>query len=65
MRNISGRLENLPMLNRICLQVKILLQINNSYFSKMVLENSGNKSSVLGLQYEPYNLDVNKVCFVK
>ena len=36
---------------------KILLLINNRYFSKMVLENSGNKSSALGLQYEPENLD--------
>ena len=31
----------------------------------MVLENSKNKSSVLGSQYEPENLEVNKVCFGK
>ena len=31
----------------------------------MVLENSTNKSSVLGLQYQPKNLGVNKVCFAK
>ena len=36
---------------------KSLLLVNNRYFSKMVLENSGNKSAALGLQYEPENLD--------
>ena len=29
----------------------------------MVLENVRNKCSVLGLQYEPKNLDVNKIYF--
>ena len=33
---------------------QILLQINNTYFSKMAL---------VGFQYEPVSLDVNKVCF--
>ena len=32
----------------------MLLQINSTYFSKMVL---------VGFQYEPVSLDVNRVCF--
>ena len=32
----------------------MLLEINSSYFSKMAL---------VGLQYKPVSLDVNKVCF--
>ena len=40
---------------------EILQQINSIYFSKMVLHNSRE----LRLQYEPDNLDVNKVCFAK
>ena len=31
----------------------------------MLLENSRDKSLVLKLQYEPVNLDLNKVCLVK
>ena len=42
--------------------VEILLKINSSYFSKMVLENSRNKILVLKLQHEPDNLDVNQTC---
>ena len=41
---------------------KILLQINSSYSVKwfyIIVEIK------LGLQYEPVNLDVNKVCFAK
>ena len=40
--------------------VEILLKINSSYFSKMVLENNRNKISVLRLQHEPDNLNVNQ-----
>ena len=54
---------NLYTHNSICLLVKIFLPINNDYLEKMVLDNSTNKSSVLGLQYEPENLDVIKYCF--
>ena len=43
----------------------MLLQINKELFQKMVSENSRNKISVLGLQYEPENLDPNKLCFDK
>ena len=32
-----------------------------SYFSKMVSENNNNNCSVLGLQYELKDLNVNKV----
>ena len=32
----------------------MLLEINSSYFSKIAL---------VGLQYKPVSLDVNKVCF--
>ena len=32
----------------------MLVEINSSYFSKMAL---------VGLQYKPVSLDVNKVCF--
>ena len=32
----------------------MLLEINSSYFSKMAL---------VGLQYKPVSLDVNKLCF--
>ena len=41
---------------------KILPQANSSYFNKMVLHNSRDET---GLQYEPKNLDVNKVCCAK
>ena len=41
---------------------KILLQINSSNFSKMVLHNSRNETRAF---YEPDNLDVNIVCFDK
>ena len=44
---------------------KILLQINSSYFSKMLLHNSRNKTRSPVLQYEQENLDVNKVYFAK
>ena len=37
---------------------KILIEINSSYFSKMVLHNSRIK---IGLQHEQENLDVKKV----
>ena len=52
-------------MNCICLIVKGLLQINKCHFSKIVLEKSRNKNSVLGLQYKPENFDVSKVCFAK
>ena len=42
--------------------VEILLKINSSYFSKVVLENSRNRVLVLSLQHEPDNLDVNQTC---
>ena len=46
-------------MNFICLISKYLTQINNSYFSKMVLENSRNKGSAVRLQCEPENFDAN------
>ena len=42
---------------------KFLLQINSTYFSKMVLHNSRNKT--IGLQYEAENIDVNKGFFAR
>ena len=45
--------------------LNILQQIDSSYFSKMILENSRNKYSLLELQYQPENLDVDKICFAK
>ena len=52
-------LNNLMTLLRLEKIRKILSKINGRYFSKMkaILK--------LGLQYEPENLDVNKVCFAK
>ena len=41
---------------------KILLQINSSYFSKVFLHNSRNKTRA---SFEPENLEVNKVYFAK
>ena len=41
---------------------KILLQINSKYFKKMFFIIAEIK---LGLQYEPENLDVIKICFAK
>ena len=35
----------------------MLLKANNSHFSKLVLDHSRNKSSVLGFRYEPENLE--------
>ena len=46
-------------LEKIC---KILLQMNGSYFSKMVLHNAGNKNRP---HYEPENLHDNKFCYAK
>ena len=54
--NVRAALGN----KKIC---KFLLQINSTYFSKMVLHNSRNKT--IGLQYEPENIDVNKVFFAR
>ena len=51
--------KKLSILHCICLVVKILQQID--YFRKMILEHSRNLSSVLALQYEPDNLDVNTI----
>ena len=31
----------------------------------MILDNSKNRSLILGSQYKPENLDVKKVCFAK
>ena len=51
--------KKLSILHCICLVVKILQQID--YFRKMILEHSRNLSSLLALQYEPDNLDVNTI----
>lgn len=37
----------------------------NSYISKIDLETSRSKSSVLGFQDVPGNLNVNEICFEK
>ena len=50
-------------LNCICFMAQMLLKMSNKHFSKMVFyyQDSRNKSSVLGFQYEPENL----FCFAK
>ena len=50
------------ILNFICLIIEIVIEINNNYFNKIILENSRNKSSVVGFQYKVETLDVGKVC---
>ena len=50
------------ILNFICLIIEIVIEINNNYFNKTILENSRNKSSVVGFQYKVETLDVSKVC---
>ena len=58
--------KNLRILNCNCLMVKTLLQLNNSYFSKIVLESSGKVHySSLGLQHKPENLDISTFWFTK
>ena len=49
------------ILNFICLTIEIVIEINNNYFNKIILENSRNKSSVVGFQYKGEILDVSKV----
>ena len=44
---------------------KILLQINSSYSVKWFYTIDTIVEKKLGLQYEPGNLDVNKVCLAK
>ena len=40
-------------LEKLSFVYRMLRLINNSYFSKLVLGNGRNRSSLLGLQYEP------------
>ena len=47
-------IQFISFLKCIFLIALMLLQINSTYFSKMVL---------VGFQYEPVSLDVNRVCF--